>query len=155
MDVIELKTKAFAAQALAVLRELGLPMTPRTVNPNGGASRARHADPLGMSGAAPGHHGVVPARRRATRAKDALCTMCIGVGQGNRDDSAARVAALMCVTRPMLPSFFIAHPEGFLRGGDRKFATNTGVLRNSRNEATHAIAVGEFARNAASLQRAT
>jgi acetyl-CoA C-acetyltransferase len=75
--VIELN-EAFASQALAVLRELGLPDDAPHVNANGGAIALGH--PLGMSGA-----------RLATTAtyqllagggRYALCTMCIGVGQG-------------------------------------------------------------------------
>jgi 3-oxoadipyl-CoA thiolase len=77
LDTIELN-EAFASQALAVLRELGLPDDAPHVNPNGGAIALGH--PLGMSGA-----------RLATTAvrqlidsggRYALCTMCIGVGQG-------------------------------------------------------------------------
>jgi len=78
LDVIELN-EAFASQALAVLRELGVPDDAAHVNPNGGAIALGH--PLGMSGA-----------RLATtatwqlaqlRGRYALCTMCIGVGQGS------------------------------------------------------------------------
>ena len=77
MDVIELN-EAFAAQALAVLREFGLPDDARQVNPNGGAIAIGH--PLGMSGA----RLVTTAlyQLRATDSNYALCTMCIGVGQG-------------------------------------------------------------------------
>ncbi len=77
MDVIELN-EAFASQALAVLRDLGVPDDAEHVNPNGGAIALGH--PLGMSG--------VRMALTATRAlhrrdgKYALCTMCIGVGQG-------------------------------------------------------------------------
>ena len=77
MDVIELN-EAFASQALAVLRELGLPDDAAHINPNGGAIAIGH--PLG------------PAERRLittaayqlnrTNGRYALCTMCIGVGQG-------------------------------------------------------------------------
>ena len=77
MDVIELN-EAFAAQALAVLRELGLPDDAPHVNPNGGAIALGH--PLGMSGA----RLVTTAARQLQRTggRYALCTMCIGVGQG-------------------------------------------------------------------------
>ena len=77
MDVIELN-EAFAAQALAVLRELGLADDAEQVNPNGGAIALGH--PLGMSGA----RLVLTAARELARRKRryALCTMCIGVGQG-------------------------------------------------------------------------
>ena len=77
MDVIELN-EAFAAQALAVTRALGLPDDAAHVNPNGGAIALGH--PLGMSGArlalTAGHTLV------ETGGRYALCTMCIGVGQG-------------------------------------------------------------------------
>ena len=77
MDVIELN-EAFAAQGLAVLRELGLTgMDPR-VNPNGGAIALGH--PLGASGARLVMAAVNELHRREGRY--ALCTMCIGVGQG-------------------------------------------------------------------------
>ncbi len=77
MDVIELN-EAFAAQALAVLRELGLPDDAGHVNPNGGAIALGH--PLGMSGA---RLVTTAAYELAARgARYALCTMCIGVGQG-------------------------------------------------------------------------
>ena len=77
IDLIELN-EAFAAQGLAVTRQLGLPDDADHVNPNGGAIALGH--PLGMSGArlaltagiSMGHMG----------AKRAICTMCIGVGQG-------------------------------------------------------------------------
>ena len=77
MDVIELN-EAFAAQGLAVLRELGLADDDRRVNPNGGAIALGH--PLGMSGA----RLVTTAINQLHRIKGryALCTMCIGVGQG-------------------------------------------------------------------------
>ena len=77
MDVIELN-EAFAAQALAVLRDLGLPDDAAHVNPNGGAIALGH--PLGMSGARLVTTAVRQLQRRAGRY--ALCTMCIGVGQG-------------------------------------------------------------------------
>ncbi len=77
MDVIELN-EAFAAQTLAVTRRLGLPDDADQVNPNGGAIAFGH--PLGMSGArlalTAGHS------LRETGGRYALCTMCIGVGQG-------------------------------------------------------------------------
>lgn len=76
-DVIELN-EAFAAQALAVTRDLGLPDDAAQVNPNGGAIALGH--PLGMSGA----RLVTTALHELldTGKKRALCTMCIGVGQG-------------------------------------------------------------------------
>jgi acetyl-CoA acyltransferase len=77
MDVIELN-EAFAAQALAVLRELGLPDDAPHVNPNGGAISIGH--PLGASGARLATAALYQLKRLATRY--ALCTMCIGVGQG-------------------------------------------------------------------------
>jgi 3-oxoadipyl-CoA thiolase len=75
--VIELN-EAFAAQGLAVMRELGLPDDAAHVNPNGGAIALGH--PLGMSGA----RLVLTAARELQDRKEryALCTMCIGVGQG-------------------------------------------------------------------------
>ena len=77
MDVIELN-EAFAAQALAVLRGLGIPDDAPHVNPNGGAIAIGH--PLGMSGA----RLVTTAAYHLARTggRYALCTMCIGVGQG-------------------------------------------------------------------------
>ncbi len=77
MDVIELN-EAFAAQALATLRALGVPDDADFVNPNGGAIAMGH--PLGMSGA----RMVVSAVNQLERTKGryALCTMCVGVGQG-------------------------------------------------------------------------
>ncbi|AHG21177.1 beta-ketoadipyl CoA thiolase [Chania multitudinisentens RB-25] len=77
MDVIELN-EAFAAQALAVLRQLGLPDDAEQVNPNGGAIALGH--PLGMSGARLALAATLELERRNGRY--ALCTMCIGVGQG-------------------------------------------------------------------------
>ena len=77
MDVIELN-EAFAAQGLAVLRELGVPEDAGHVNPNGGAIALGH--PLGMSGARLVTTAAHELRRRNGRY--ALCTMCIGVGQG-------------------------------------------------------------------------
>ncbi|MEY2533205.1 MAG: hypothetical protein QOF29_1115, partial [bacterium] len=76
-DVVELN-EAFAAQALAVLRELGLPDDTEHVNPNGGAIALGH--PLGMSGARLALTAALELRERDARR--ALCTMCIGVGQG-------------------------------------------------------------------------
>jgi acetyl-CoA acyltransferase len=77
MDVIELN-EAFAAQGLACLRELGIADDDARVNPNGGAISLGH--PLGMSGA----RLVLTAVRELERTQKryALCTMCIGVGQG-------------------------------------------------------------------------
>ncbi len=77
MDVIELN-EAFASQALATLRDLGLPDDAAHVNPNGGAIAMGH--PLGMSGA----RLVITAAYQLHRqgGRYALCTMCIGVGQG-------------------------------------------------------------------------
>jgi len=77
MEVIELN-EAFAAQALAVTRDLGLPDDAAQVNPNGGAIAIGH--PLGASGA----RLVTTAmyQLQAIRGRYALCTMCIGVGQG-------------------------------------------------------------------------
>ena len=77
MDVIELN-EAFAAQALAVLRDLGLADDAAHVNPNGGAIAIGH--PLGMSGARLVTTAAYELKRRGGRY--ALCTMCIGVGQG-------------------------------------------------------------------------
>lgn len=77
MDVIELN-EAFAAQGLAVTRDLGLADDAEHVNPNGGAISLGH--PLGMSGA---RITLTAARELERRGgKYALCTMCIGVGQG-------------------------------------------------------------------------
>jgi acetyl-CoA acyltransferase len=77
MDVIELN-EAFAAQGLAVLRDLGLQDDDPRVNPNGGAIALGH--PLGASGA----RLVTTAINQLhhTKGRYALCTMCIGVGQG-------------------------------------------------------------------------
>ena len=77
MDVIELN-EAFAAQGLAVLRMLGLQDDDRRVNPNGGAIALGH--PLGASGARLATTAVNQLHRGGGRY--ALCTMCIGVGQG-------------------------------------------------------------------------
>jgi len=77
LDVIELN-EAFASQALAVLRELGLPDDAAHVNPNGGAIALGH--PLGMSGARLAT--TATSQLHASGGRYALCTMCIGVGQG-------------------------------------------------------------------------
>ena len=77
MDVIELN-EAFAAQGLAVLRELGIKDDDARVNPNGGAIALGH--PLGMSGARLVTTASYQLQR--TGGRYALCTMCIGVGQG-------------------------------------------------------------------------
>ncbi|HEV8017168.1 MAG TPA: 3-oxoadipyl-CoA thiolase [Steroidobacteraceae bacterium] len=77
LDLIELN-EAFASQALAVLRELGLPDDAAHVNPNGGAIALGH--PLGMSGARLATTATW--QLAAARGRYALCTMCIGVGQG-------------------------------------------------------------------------
>jgi len=77
MDIIELN-EAFAAQAVAVLRELGLPEDAANVNPQGGAIALGH--PLGASGARLATTAVHQLAR--TGGRYALCTMCIGVGQG-------------------------------------------------------------------------
>jgi acetyl-CoA acyltransferase len=76
-DVIELN-EAFASQGVAVLRQLGLPDDAEHVNPNGGAIALGH--PLGMSGARLALTAMLELHERD--AKRALCTMCIGVGQG-------------------------------------------------------------------------
>ncbi len=77
MDIIELN-EAFASQGLAVMRDLGLPDDAEHVNPNGGAIALGH--PLGMSGARLVTTAMYELHRRNGRY--ALCTMCIGVGQG-------------------------------------------------------------------------
>jgi hypothetical protein len=77
MDVIELN-EAFASQALAVLRDLGIPDDAAHVNPNGGAIALGH--PLGASGARLVTTALYQLMR--TKGRYALCTMCIGVGQG-------------------------------------------------------------------------
>ncbi len=77
IDIIELN-EAFAAQALAVTRDLGLPDDAEHVNPNGGAIALGH--PLGMSGARLVQTAVQELQNR--QARYALATMCIGVGQG-------------------------------------------------------------------------
>jgi hypothetical protein len=76
-DVIELN-EAFACQALACMRGLGLPDDAEHVNPNGGAIAIGH--PLGMSGARLALTAALEMNDR--KAKRALATMCIGVGQG-------------------------------------------------------------------------
>jgi acetyl-CoA acetyltransferase len=77
MHVIELN-EAFASQALAVLRELAIPEDAPHVNPNGGAIALGH--PLGASGARLVTTAMYQLLR--TNGRYALCTMCIGVGQG-------------------------------------------------------------------------
>jgi acetyl-CoA acetyltransferase len=77
MDVIELN-EAFAAQGVAVLRALGVEEDDPRVNPNGGAIALGH--PLGMSGARLVTTATYQLQR--TGGHFALCTMCIGVGQG-------------------------------------------------------------------------
>ncbi len=77
LDLVELN-EAFAAQALAVMRELGLPDDAAHVNPNGGAIALGH--PLGASGARLATTASYELARR--KGRYALCTMCIGVGQG-------------------------------------------------------------------------
>jgi acetyl-CoA acyltransferase len=77
MDVVELN-EAFAAQALAVTRQLGLPDDAAHVNPNGGAIAIGH--PLGASGARLATTALNQLEK--TKGRFGLCTMCIGVGQG-------------------------------------------------------------------------
>ena len=77
MDVIELN-EAFAVQCLACLRELGLKDDDPRVNPNGGSIAIGH--PLGMSGARLVNTAMLELQN--TGKKYALCTMCVGVGQG-------------------------------------------------------------------------
>jgi len=77
MDTIELN-EAFASQALAVLRALGIPDDAAHVNRNGGAIALGH--PLGMSGAR--LVTTATSQLRETKGRYALCTMCVGVGQG-------------------------------------------------------------------------
>jgi acetyl-CoA acetyltransferase family protein len=77
MDVIELN-EAFAAQSLAVLRNLGIPDDDARVNPNGGAIAIGH--PLGMSGTRIALSAAIELQKQ--NAKYALVTMCVGVGQG-------------------------------------------------------------------------
>ena len=78
MDIIELN-EAFAAQSLAVLRELGIDDDDERVNPNGGAIALGH--PLGMTGARLLQTATVELHEREN-ANYALCTLCVGVGQG-------------------------------------------------------------------------
>jgi acetyl-CoA acetyltransferase len=77
VDVIELN-EAFASQAIAVLRELGVAEDAAHVNPNGGAIALGH--PLGASGARLVTTAMYQLHR--TKGRYGLCTMCIGVGQG-------------------------------------------------------------------------
>lgn len=77
IDVIELN-EAFAAQALAVVRKLGIPEDADYLNPNGGAISLGH--PLGMSGARLVQTAIAELHQRQKRF--ALCTLCVGVGQG-------------------------------------------------------------------------
>lgn len=77
IDIIELN-EAFSAQSLGVLRELGLPDDADFVNPNGGAIALGH--PLGMSGTRLALTAAIELNKQGL--KRALCTMCIGVGQG-------------------------------------------------------------------------
>ena len=77
LDVVELN-EAFAAQGLAVLRELGIDETSDKVNPNGGAIAIGH--PLGASGARLALTAALELEER--QASKALCTKCVGVGQG-------------------------------------------------------------------------
>ena len=77
MEVMEFN-EAFAAQALACTRELGIADNDERINPNGGAIALGH--PLGMSGARLITAALNELER--TDGKYALCTMCIGVGQG-------------------------------------------------------------------------
>ncbi|MGB0942590.1 MAG: 3-oxoadipyl-CoA thiolase [Marinomonas sp.] len=82
MDVIELN-EAFAVQALAVIRNLDLDENDSRINPNGGAIALGH--PLGMSGArliTTALHELELKASKSERSKYALCTMCVGVGQG-------------------------------------------------------------------------
>ncbi len=88
MNVIELN-EAFASQSLAVLRELGVADDAAHVNPNGGAIALGH--PLGASGAR--LIGTATYQLMRTRGKYALCTMCIGVGQGTGHDSRTRIGS--------------------------------------------------------------
>ena len=108
IGVIELN-EAFAAQSLAVLRELGLPDDAEHVNPNGGAIALGH--PLGMSGARLALTAALELRHRD--AGYALATMCIGVGQG--------IATLLA--RPVGPHdrsmLGEALPEELLDAGER------------------------------------
>ena len=82
MDIIELN-EAFAGQGLATLRTLGVADDDPRVNPNGGAIAMGH--PLGMSGARLVLGATYELKRSGGRY--ALCTMCVGVGAGNRSYS--------------------------------------------------------------------
>ena len=113
MDVIELN-EAFAAQSLACLRELGIADDDPRVNPNGGAIALGH--PLGMSGA----RLLLTAARELAKSggRYALCTMCIGVGQG-------MATMLESVTRDLrIRRLSSRHPRIGVRppagGGDRQ-----------------------------------
>jgi acetyl-CoA acetyltransferase len=77
VDLIELN-EAFASQGLAVLRQLGVADEAEHVNPNGGAIALGH--PLGMSGTRLALTAAIELQNQ--QKKRALCTMCIGVGQG-------------------------------------------------------------------------
>ena len=77
MDVIELN-EAFAAQSLAVTRQLGLQDNDPRINPNGGAIAIGH--PLGASGTRIAHTAALELHKK--QGKYALVTMCVGVGQG-------------------------------------------------------------------------
>ena len=77
LDIIELN-EAFAAQVLACTRSLGIADNDARINPNGGAIALGH--PLGMSGARLLQTAAL--ELQATSKRYALCTMCIGVGQG-------------------------------------------------------------------------
>ncbi|MEK6205842.1 MAG: 3-oxoadipyl-CoA thiolase, partial [Amylibacter sp.] len=77
VDLIELN-EAFASQSLAVMRQLGLADNADIVNPNGGAIALGH--PLGMSGARIALSAAIELQNQ--QMNRALCTMCIGVGQG-------------------------------------------------------------------------
>ena len=94
MDVIELN-EAFAAQALAVTRDHGLADDDPRVNPNGGAIALGH--PLGASGARLVTTALYQLRR--TGGRYALCTMCIGVGQGIAHDHRARLGVARSAAR--------------------------------------------------------
>ena len=118
MDVIELN-EAFASQALAVLRELGVPDDSPKVNPNGGAIAIGH--PLGASGGRLVTTAMYQLQR--TKGRYALCTMCIGVGQGIAmilERSRAVVAPSdiwsQCSGRALLQCALHGSRQGF-RGG--------------------------------------
>ena len=104
-DVIELN-EAFAAQALAVLRQLGLSDDAENVNPNGGAIALGH--PLGASG---GRLMITALNQlEATGGKRALCTMCIGVGQG----IALAIERVYAVAWRLMPAWRISVSMRFL-----------------------------------------